>query len=202
MTDVRSSAKTAAPAGNTPDRRLNSLSAGELGHVSACLGSAADNPVSLWPGLREDQDQDTSAVGSGLVGKPASPPLGQAHIPASWITLARGYGQMAAHGEYDRGQFETLLGSLCRLQPGLRGGSVDVLVWFYEQARDAEDARLQTAAYRVQLAVWPLFRVPPVSAGAVIAAATAANQGVLSEHELDHVISMTCERAMPPRKRP
>ena len=115
-------------------------------------------------------------------------------IPADWLAIAQDEGRLAAHGDGSRASFEFILAAWCRLQPGLRGGSVAVLVHLFEQAQTREALRRELAEHRLRRALWPLFEARAPRA-AILAAAGQANDDVLPADELDAVITWVCARA-------
>lgn len=129
------------------------------------------------------------------------PDPASSHLRQEWINVAQNEGRLAAHGDGDRESFECiLLRAWCQIQPGIRGGSVDLLVWFFEQAREREELRCDIAEDRIIRMVWPLFkeRQPRTR---ILAAAERANDNVLPAAELHAVINWVCVRATRPRRR-
>ena len=118
------------------------------------------------------------------------------HISALQSRVATDLGMLAAHGAEDEARWclELCLRAWCKTQPGLRGRSVDFLCWLYDQTREREGERCDIAAYRVQRAVWPMF-TERTSSERIIAAAQAANEGILSKRELENELSRICRRA-------
>lgn len=129
-----------------------------------------------------------------------TPPPASSHIRGRWIRVAQAHGRMVAHGLADRQSFEVVLGAWCNIQPGLRGDSVGILVWFYEQAEARETEACDLAEYRVRRAVWPLFD-RRASREAVVGAAERANQDVLPAYQLNAVIAAVCQQATRPKQR-
>ena len=121
------------------------------------------------------------------------------HISELQSRVATDLGMLAAHGAEDEARWclELCLRAWCKTQPGLRGRSVDFLCWLYDKTREREEERCDIAAYRVQRAVWPMFtkHASHASRQRIIAAAKAANGGVLSKRELDAELRWICARA-------
>ena len=120
------------------------------------------------------------------------------------IAVVQRLGEMAAHGHGDRASLEVVLRLWCRRQPGLRGGGVALLAHFYEQSMQRERERCDAAAWRIERAVWPMFRDLAEDAAAreaISQAAQHANDGELEPDEVDAMLSDVLQRVRAWRRR-